>query len=169
LTNYLDGQDMMAWVTQGGVAQRDKEHLGQSDIGVILYREMLREQMERVERGEEPSVEIYRDLAQNVRIDLPCEGMRSSKFYPGYSMRAGHMKFSPRFNEVADLFQQAEAHVTAGKEFLPRIVPPLIPWGGEQRGYHREAEIVPLDRELHVAPGSYARPARDKAETDVRP
>ena len=42
---YLDtviGTDMMAWITQGPLTPRHLEHLGVSDRGVILYRNMLR-------------------------------------------------------------------------------------------------------------------------------
>ena len=33
------GQDIMAWMAQGPVADRSKEKLGESDRGVILFRE----------------------------------------------------------------------------------------------------------------------------------
>ncbi|MEK7215375.1 MAG: aromatic ring-hydroxylating dioxygenase subunit alpha, partial [Chloroflexota bacterium] len=63
-------QDFMAWASQGPVAEREQEHLGQADIGIILYRELLTEQLERVERGEEP-IGVIRDPAANVCISLP--------------------------------------------------------------------------------------------------
>ena len=58
------GQDMMAWETQGPVAPRDLENLGRSDRGVLLYRRMLLENIERVERGEDP-LGLIRDPARN--------------------------------------------------------------------------------------------------------
>ena len=45
IVEFTNGQDMMAWVTQGPVAKREREKLGQSDVGVIMYRRMLQEQM----------------------------------------------------------------------------------------------------------------------------
>jgi 5,5'-dehydrodivanillate O-demethylase len=45
---------MLAWVEQGPVSDRAAEHLATSDKGVILYHRLLNEQMDRVERGEEP-------------------------------------------------------------------------------------------------------------------
>src|SRR6185503_21013490 len=41
-------QDHMAWETQGPLADRSKEHLGEGDRGIIMFRKMLREQIEAV-------------------------------------------------------------------------------------------------------------------------
>ena len=60
----INGQDMMAWVTQGPISDRTTERLGTSDKGVILYRNLLLEQMEKVERGEDP-LGVIRDPAKN--------------------------------------------------------------------------------------------------------
>ena len=48
----INGQDMMAWVTQGAISDRTTERLGTSDKGVILFRNLLLEQIDKVERGE---------------------------------------------------------------------------------------------------------------------
>lgn len=47
-------QDQMAWETQGPIADRTKEHLGESDRGVILFRKLLREQIGAVQNGADP-------------------------------------------------------------------------------------------------------------------
>src|SRR5579864_8605298 len=60
----INGQDMMAWVTQGPISDRTTERLGTSDKGVILYRNLLLEQTEKVERGEDP-MGVVRDPARN--------------------------------------------------------------------------------------------------------
>jgi 5,5'-dehydrodivanillate O-demethylase len=60
----IPGQDMMAWVTQGDISDRTTERLGTSDKGVILYRNLLMEQIEKVERGEDP-MGVIRDPAKN--------------------------------------------------------------------------------------------------------
>lgn len=62
--NFVIGQDTMAWVTQGPIAKRDKEKLGQSDVGIILYRKLLQEQMRVVEDGGDP-MNTFRDPAEN--------------------------------------------------------------------------------------------------------
>jgi 5,5'-dehydrodivanillate O-demethylase len=60
----INGQDMMAWVTQGDISDRTTERLGTSDQGVIVFRNLLLEQIERVERGEDP-MGVIRDPAIN--------------------------------------------------------------------------------------------------------
>ena len=67
----INGQDMMAWVTQGEISDRTTERLGTSDKGVILFRNLLLKQIEKVERGEDP-MGVIRDPAKNepyIRID----------------------------------------------------------------------------------------------------
>jgi len=63
-------QDKMAWETQGPLFDRSAEHLGASDRGIVLYRQMLREQIAVVQRGGEPLGTI-RDPAKNQLIELP--------------------------------------------------------------------------------------------------
>jgi 5,5'-dehydrodivanillate O-demethylase oxygenase subunit len=57
-------QDEMAWVGQGPVSDRTQEHLATSDKGVILYHNMILENIAKVERGEDP-VGVIRDPAKN--------------------------------------------------------------------------------------------------------
>jgi 5,5'-dehydrodivanillate O-demethylase len=60
----IPSQDALAWVGQGAISDRTREHLATSDRGVVLYHKLLHEQMERVERGLEPMA-IIRDPAEN--------------------------------------------------------------------------------------------------------
>jgi 5,5'-dehydrodivanillate O-demethylase oxygenase subunit len=62
------GQDRIVWETQGVVFDRTVETLGASDRGIVMYRRMLAEQIDRVERGEEPSIAVVRDAAKNAMI-----------------------------------------------------------------------------------------------------
>jgi len=43
ILDFVDGGDIMAWVTQGPLADRTRERLVASDEGVILYRRLLGE------------------------------------------------------------------------------------------------------------------------------
>ena len=58
-------QDEAAWVAQGPLSDRTKEHLATSDKGVILYHKLLMENIEKVQRGEDPMFTI-RDMEENV-------------------------------------------------------------------------------------------------------
>jgi 5,5'-dehydrodivanillate O-demethylase len=64
------GQDTMAWVAQGALVDRTKERLAESDRGVIMWRELLKRQLDIVEDGGEP-MNVFRDPTENVRIDVP--------------------------------------------------------------------------------------------------
>lgn len=67
----FQSQDKMAWETQGRIYNRSGEHLGASDRGVVLFRKMLREQIEVVQRGGEPMA-LVRDPEKNKIIELPA-------------------------------------------------------------------------------------------------
>jgi 5,5'-dehydrodivanillate O-demethylase len=99
--DYVEGQDMMAWVTQGPITDRTVEHLGRSDVGVTMLRRMFKEQMARVSRGEDP-LGVYRDFRD--RIDLPCE---KNKFDAGGSFAIQFIeRASSRFSPQADALKK---------------------------------------------------------------
>src|SRR5207237_9779228 len=64
VVDTVSGQDMMVWITQGPISDRTTERLGTTDKGIILYRNLLLEQMEKVERGEDPMA-VVREPARN--------------------------------------------------------------------------------------------------------
>lgn len=69
LMNTFMSQDAMAVETQGEIASRNTETLGQSDKGIIMFRRMLREQIEAVQNGNDP-IALVRDESENACIDL---------------------------------------------------------------------------------------------------
>ena len=73
MPEVLNAQDMMVMVTQGAITDHTLENLGESDRGVALYRRTLLEQVDTVERGEDP-LGVVRDPAKNTPwIELPVE------------------------------------------------------------------------------------------------
>jgi 5,5'-dehydrodivanillate O-demethylase len=56
----VDAQDFMAWETQGPVLDRTNERLAASDRGVVMYREMLRREIDKVAQGLDP-MNVMRD------------------------------------------------------------------------------------------------------------
>src|SRR5262249_20898538 len=106
------GQDIMAWVAQGDVVDRSKERLGESDRGVILYRELLRRQLRIVEDRGEP-MNVFRDPAKNECIEVPPRNPRALE-WPGETsgfMRrvTSSYKHSPVVTEWVERFQGKEA------------------------------------------------------------
>ena len=76
-------QDALAWVAQGGISDRTQEHLVTSDKGVILYHNLLLEQIGKVERGEDP-MGLVRDVALNEpMIRIRWEDHAKEVFWPG--------------------------------------------------------------------------------------
>jgi 5,5'-dehydrodivanillate O-demethylase len=105
IVDNIDGQDMMVWVTQGAIADRTRENLGASDKGIASYRRLLRREIAKVERGEDP-IFVIRDEARNGRIDLPNERKKhhnSDGF--GSWIRRTHAAYSPIADEVIKLFE----------------------------------------------------------------
>ena len=78
-------QDMIAWVAQGPISDRTSEHLASSDKGVIAYHKLLHENMDRIERGEDPLGTI-RDPAENEpMVDI----RRGLDGYKAFQLQAG--------------------------------------------------------------------------------
>ena len=62
-------QDQMAWETQGPVFDRSTELLGRSDRGIVMFRNILRQQIEAVRAGKEPAG-VIRDPKLNEMISF---------------------------------------------------------------------------------------------------
>jgi len=70
ITSHIMNQDFVAWMGQGAIADRTREHLGESDRGVILLRKRMLEEAAIVARGGDPKA-VIRDPARNQRLPLP--------------------------------------------------------------------------------------------------
>src|SRR5262249_41652952 len=66
LDSHIMNQDFIAWAGQGRVADRTREHPGESDRGVLMMRKKMFEQIEVVRSGHDPMGTI-RDPAVNRR------------------------------------------------------------------------------------------------------
>jgi 5,5'-dehydrodivanillate O-demethylase len=69
-TSHVVNQDTVAWVGQGEVTDRTREHLGRSDRGIVMLRRQLQRDMEAVAEGMDPKG-LVRDPAENVCIAWP--------------------------------------------------------------------------------------------------
>jgi 5,5'-dehydrodivanillate O-demethylase len=78
-TSDFPQQDLMAWETQGAVYDRSQELLGTTDRGIVMWRNLLRQQIERVREGKEPDGMI-RDPKINRMISLQIEKHRQTRF-----------------------------------------------------------------------------------------
>ena len=105
LRDYVDGQDICAWVTQGAIADRSREHLGRSDLGVIMLRKLYFEQMELVEAGKDP-ICTYRDPERNGCIELPMERDKfgGARAFREMWLRESSIRYSPIRDQVLGQF-----------------------------------------------------------------
>ena len=79
LATYINRQDEMAWISQGPITDRTTEHLVTSDKGILLYRRVLLDNIERVQRGEDP-LGVVRDREKN----FPMIQIRRGSRYDGF-------------------------------------------------------------------------------------
>lgn len=104
ITNFVLGQDMMAWVTQGPIAQRNLEKLGESDEGIILYRRLLREQIALAESGGE-LMNVFHDPQTNQQLDIPVErGLEETARLRALS--TGQAPYSALLDEIEEAWVQ---------------------------------------------------------------
>jgi 5,5'-dehydrodivanillate O-demethylase len=105
ILDNVESQDIMAWVTQGPIADRTLEHLGASDQGIAMYRRVLDREISKVEQGLDPMATL-RDPAKNHRIDLPNERKKhhNSEGLRSWMMRT-HAAYSPILDDLIDLFE----------------------------------------------------------------
>jgi 5,5'-dehydrodivanillate O-demethylase oxygenase subunit len=110
--DMVDSQDVMAWATQGPIAKRELEKLGTTDRGVILLRQILARELDKVERGEDPMgvIRIPHDV-----IDLPVEHGKDM-FSDGFAslFRRMQSRHYPYASELLELFATA----TPAKELV---------------------------------------------------
>jgi 5,5'-dehydrodivanillate O-demethylase len=86
--DYVVGQDQSAWITQGPISDRSTEFLGVTDVGIIMFRRMIEEQIRVVAEGGDP-INVHR--VDNGPISLPQE----YSYYPGYETTGGPFSNTP--------------------------------------------------------------------------
>src|SRR5215471_12976899 len=70
ITSHVMNQDFVAWVGQGVIADRTKEHLGQSDRGILMLRRRFFDDLERGAKAQDPKG-VIRDAGINRCVSLP--------------------------------------------------------------------------------------------------
>ena len=70
IASHVINQDIIAWVGQGTIADRSREHLGHSDRGITLLRRRLFAELKAMDEGVAPKGLIH-DAAYNHCVKLP--------------------------------------------------------------------------------------------------
>ena len=116
--NLLFNQDYMCWATQGDVARRELEKLGESDRGIILFRKMLTEQLDIMKEGGEPTVNIIRDPADNQGLEYPAIPHEMQE-YVGASLGERGYQYRPSEGGYSRDADKIEATMATWKGFKP--------------------------------------------------
>ncbi len=127
--DYVAAQDQVAWVIQGPVSDRTTERLGVTDVGIIMFRRMLNEQMDIVEDGGTPKNVYSEDPGT---IVLPCEFY----MYPGHDEMGGPFRGAvPRKPDVEAVLSGSGARLRewSGVEARPQVWGKATDTGGAQR------------------------------------
>jgi 5,5'-dehydrodivanillate O-demethylase len=108
IVDYIEGQDIMAWITQGAIADRTNEKLTKSDVGVVACRRMYKEAIEVAAEGRDP-VAVVREPHDVIKLPL-----ERSKFGRGAEFASdwidnGSMRYSPQAAEMKKLHIDAAA------------------------------------------------------------
>lgn len=104
IVDFVDGGDIMAWVTQGPIADRTGELLVETDRGIALYRRMLLEQLAVVAAGGDP-LGVVRDPAANERIELPQERDKYGRggAFLREAIAMSHVRHSPIRDRIVEV------------------------------------------------------------------
>ncbi len=107
LLDFVDGGDIMAWVSQGAIADRTRERLGETDRGIALYRRLLFEQLDVVAAGGDP-LGIVRDPAENEMIELPQERNKYGRggAFLREAIEMSHVRYSPIRDRIVELLSR---------------------------------------------------------------
>jgi 5,5'-dehydrodivanillate O-demethylase len=110
IVDYVDGGDIMTWVSQGAIADRTRELLSDTDSGVVMLRRLFLEQIEQVRAGHDPLGILRADDERGV-IELPQEYEKygdGTRFLADV-IESSHVRYSPLREQIVQLLS-APAH-----------------------------------------------------------
>jgi 5,5'-dehydrodivanillate O-demethylase len=114
--NYLFNQDYMCWATQGPIADRELEKLGESDRGVIMFRKMLSDQLDIMAQGDDPTINIFRSDEENSGLEWPAVPHESGEYVGAYFGR-GEPKYHPSESGYSRDAEKIEAVMKTWQEY----------------------------------------------------
>ena len=112
-------QDAMAWETQGAITDRTQEHLGVGDEGIIIFRKLLHEQIDKVRKGGEP-LGVIRDPQMNRIIEFDVINERIAVYGMSAEGRVSGLTLSLECVEIATVIpSECERSKTDFSRSLP--------------------------------------------------
>ena len=182
VVDFVDGGDIMTWVTQGEIADRTRELLVDTDRGIALYRRMLLEQVDVVARRRSARRAQARcsrrrggERVPDDVIELPQERDKygDGAAFLADTIRASHVRHSPLRDEIAALLE------SPAESFAVRVVchsQHLTGVGHHVRMHCLAVGLATAGHEVHLVDGGRpvprprfsAEPARIELPTLVR-
>jgi 5,5'-dehydrodivanillate O-demethylase len=103
MLDHVDGQDIMAWVTQGPIADRTVEKLGSTDRGITLYRKMLKRELEKVQHGDDPMCTVRDPQPRTIHLHME---KAKAHYADGFEslVRRTRIRFSPVVEDLIHVF-----------------------------------------------------------------
>ncbi|MEA2686591.1 MAG: 5,5-dehydrodivanillate O-demethylase oxygenase subunit, partial [Actinomycetota bacterium] len=108
LVDFVDGGDIMTWVTQGPIADRTRELLSDTDKGIVLFRRLLLDQLALVEAGHDP-MGVVRPPDGDAVIELAQEDEKygDGAAFLAEALDATHVRYSPLRDRIVDVLSAA--------------------------------------------------------------
>ena len=107
--DYVLGQDIVTWPSQGAITDRSVEKLAETDRGLIMYRKMLEENIKIVEDGGDP-MNVFRDPKENEFIELEMEDYGPLlRYQRGYLQHTNAGPLNTAIDELDDLLAKSSA------------------------------------------------------------
>jgi 5,5'-dehydrodivanillate O-demethylase len=116
IVSHVINQDIVAWIGQGRIADRTRENLRSSDVGITMMRQRLFQEIEAVAAGRDPKG-VIRGANAEPHIELPnmmreinTEGLPLSEFEHHPLLKARLAEFRHHYGqppEVRRAFEEA--------------------------------------------------------------
>jgi 5,5'-dehydrodivanillate O-demethylase oxygenase subunit len=106
IVDYIEGQDVMAWVTQGAVADRTHERITKSDVGVVALRRMFFDSIAAVKEGRDP-VAVVREKHDVIKLPLERSKFGRGAEFANQWISNGSMRYSPQADELRKIHNDA--------------------------------------------------------------
>lgn len=104
IVDYVDGGDMMVWVSQGAIADRTRERLVSSDRGLQLLRQLYLEALGQMSAGGDP-LGVIRDPEENRLIEFTQEQdkLGGGRRFLEQALTISHVRYSPIREQIRAL------------------------------------------------------------------
>jgi 5,5'-dehydrodivanillate O-demethylase oxygenase subunit len=94
LSSHIMNQDFIAWIGQGAIAQRDKEFLSTSDLGITMIRRRFLKDLETIAAGGDPKA-VIRDPSVARNVVLPVADRDGTMDGVGRRVEPGRVPIFP--------------------------------------------------------------------------